>query len=77
MYIKEKRITEIQVYMNGSDDVDTFTVAESEAVINAWASFVAVIGHVNKIKAIKMVRNEFDCGLRESKAFVEDAMRNF
>jgi ribosomal protein L7/L12 len=77
MYLKTKTITEVQVWMNGdTSQVDTFTVEESSEVMNGWAHLMCAMGHENKVNAIKMFRAEFDCGLREAKAFVEDAMRN-
>jgi ribosomal protein L7/L12 len=83
MYLKTKTITEVQVYMNGDNsEVDIFTVEESSDVMYGWAGLMAAMGRENKIRAIKMFRAQFDdvgsarVGLREAKAFVEDAMRN-
>jgi ribosomal protein L7/L12 len=84
MYLQTKTITKVEVYMNAEDnDPDTFEVAESTDVMFAWASLMSVMGKENKIKAIKFFRSTFDgiddsrIGLREAKAFVEDAMRNY
>ena len=77
MYLKTKTVTQVEVYMNGdSASIDTFEVEESDAVMYGWADLMCAMGNENKVKAIKMFRSEFSCGLREAKAFVEDAMRN-
>jgi ribosomal protein L7/L12 len=77
MLLQTKTVTEVTVYMNGdSPCADQFSVNESDTVMYGWATLMAAMGKENKVKAIKMFRSTFDCGLREAKAFVEDAMRS-
>ena len=76
MYLREKTITNVVVYMDGRDEPEDYDLDRQEVEMEIWANFMAELGRLNKIKAIKMFRSEFGVGLRESKAFVDDAMRN-
>jgi len=53
---------------------EIFGVGFSEGYVTTWYYFVAELGKLNKVHAIKLIRSEFDCGLKEAKDFVEDAM---
>jgi len=65
----------LKTTVNLPNDV-SFDTDRSPEYVELFYSFAAKLGKLDKIKAIKLIRWEFDCGLREAKYFVEDAMEN-
>ena len=76
MIIEHKTI--VKVHMNGCeyDAPDSFETDLSPAAIHSAYVFCGNAGSENKVRAIKAMRTYFDIGLREAKAFVEDAIRD-
>ena len=73
MVIRERTVTCIEMYQN--NDTTIFDVTLTQEEVHIWADWAGRMGKINKVRAIKMIRTEFgNCGLREAKWFVEDAM---
>ena len=77
MYMKTVEFTEVTAHMDGNIDSEVFEIHKPENEVRAWASLAATIGQRNKIEAIKLIRDQFNLGLRNSKAFVDSAIREF
>ena len=75
MWIGEKVTCVVEARMTGSESVDEWSFDESKEIIEALARFIAVMGEKDKIKAIKFLRNNYNCGLRFGKAFTEESVR--
>lgn len=82
MYMNQKSVTYVECFMGSTheyiaDEPTSFSVDCTENVLAGWAALMAAWGSENKVEAIRHFRAHFEgVGLREAKAFVEDAIRN-
>ena len=72
MYVSTQTVITVPAHID--ENIEIVTRLNKEEV-EMWADVARLIGGFNKVKAIKLIRSEFNCGLKEAKYFVEDAMR--
>lgn len=67
------RITEDKITRITLEGDISFTVLLTPEEVEAYAAYAYTLKQHFFVKAIKTIRNEFGCGLKEAKRFVEAA----
>lgn len=75
MWTQTKSIFLIVFTARDSDEEFRLETGYNPEYFPALLVYVNTIGPLNKVKAIKFVRDELKCGLREAKYFVEYLLR--